>query len=399
MAPAESLANIKGDEPAVSQKADVTDSTISGQASKESPENPALTEHPAENTTATSATVVGQPKREVIVRKEIIQLENSDDEDEDDGEEGVSEETVGGMLADYPDDSEELELIHSRLTSLTALNLPRFAGSLKKLCLRQNFITVLEPSDFHPLVNLEELDLYDNKMKHLGEALENCSKLGVLDFSFNLLRSVPDTISNLQSLRTIYFVQNKITKIDHLHHFGATLRSLELGGNRIRTIENLDALVNLEELWLGKNKIAKLQNLSHLRSLRILSIQSNRLVKLEGLESLANLEEIYLSHNGILRLEGLDNNLKLRTIDLGSNRIPKIENVSHLGDLEEFWINDNQIPNLHDLTPQLGSLTALQTIYLEGNPCQRDDMANYRRKVMLALPQLSQIDAIYVRKA
>lgn len=30
----------------------------------------------------------------------------------------------------------------------------------------------------------------------------------------------------------------------------------------LQKIENLDALVNLEELWLGKNKIAKLEVLS-----------------------------------------------------------------------------------------------------------------------------------------
>ena len=29
--------------------------------------------------------------------------------------------------------------------------------------------------------------------------------------------------------------------------------------NKFKKIENLDALVNLEELWLGKNKIAKLE--------------------------------------------------------------------------------------------------------------------------------------------
>jgi protein phosphatase 1 regulatory subunit 7 len=27
----------------------------------------------------------------------------------------------------------------------------------------------------------------------------------------------------------------------------------------VQTIENLEALVNLEELWLGKNKITKLE--------------------------------------------------------------------------------------------------------------------------------------------
>ena len=93
-------------------------------------------------------------------------------------------------------------------------------------------------------------------------------------------------------------------------------------------VEGLDALTNLEELWLGKNKITKLQvrtlgfpvsqffvipcpqNLGALKSLRILALQSNRLTKIEGLDELTNLEELYFSHNGIERLEGLDNNVR-----------------------------------------------------------------------------------------
>ena len=55
-----------------------------------------------------------------------------------------------------------------------------------------------------------------------------------LDLSFNLLRAVPEELARIPALRTIYFVQNKISHIDHLGHLGATLQSLELGGNRIR---------------------------------------------------------------------------------------------------------------------------------------------------------------------
>jgi protein phosphatase 1 regulatory subunit 7 len=94
-----------------------------------------------------------------------------------------------------------------------------------------------------------------------------------------------------------------------------------------KKIENLDALVNLEELWLGKNKIARLevipfayhrdnhlcgclQNLSGLKSLRILALQSNRIRKIENLEALGDLEELYLSHNGVERLENLEHNVR-----------------------------------------------------------------------------------------
>jgi len=56
-------------------------------------------------------------------------------------------------------------------------------------------------------------------------------------------------------------------------------------------------------------------------------------------------------------------------------------------------MSNNQIPTLADLEPQLGHISTLNTIYLEGNPCQKEDMGGYRRKIMLALPQLQQIDA------
>ena len=56
-------------------------------------------------------------------------------------------------------------------------------------------------------------------------------------------------------------------------------------------------------------------------------------------------------------------------------------------------MNHNKIPDLRALDRELRSMTTLETLYLEGNPCQTSDMVGYRRKVMLALPQLKQIDA------
>lgn len=225
-------------------------------------------------------------------------------------------------------------------------------------------ISYLDPGAFHQLTLLEELDLYDNKIKNVGEALDKLQNLtyvvsrfrtrfisahrlwrhgdtltlaatfdiSTLDLSFNLLRSVPDCLEHLKSLNTIYFVQNKISKIASLN-YSVALRSLELGGNRIRVrtyvlrlilvvpdasqkIEGLDALVNLEELWLGKNKITKLEGLSGLKKLKILSLQSNRITKLENLEELEELEQIYLSHNGIAKLEGLEHNVSTIPVTL-----------------------------------------------------------------------------------
>jgi protein phosphatase 1 regulatory subunit 7 len=55
-------------------------------------------------------------------------------------------------------------------------------------------------------------------------------------------------------------------------------------------------------------------------------------------------------------------------------------------------MNGNSIPDLQALVPQLGAISTLETLYLEGNPCQAND-DGYRRKVILYLPQLKQVDA------
>ncbi|KIL64461.1 hypothetical protein M378DRAFT_178792 [Amanita muscaria Koide BX008] len=353
----------------------------------------------------------------------------ADSDEEPAGEDEKYEQDDDDFLVDFPDETEDLELVHLRIGLLDNLRLPRFAKHLKRLCLRQNVITHLDPEIFHPLANLEELDLYDNKVKHLGDALDNLSNLQTLDLSFNLFKTIPERLEFVKQVETIYFVQNRISKISGLSPL-TKLRSLELGGNRIRKIENLEELVNLEELWLGKNKISKIEvsemkreinsvladdikGLSTLKKLRILSMQSNRITKLEGVEGLESLEELYLSHNGIKKLEGLDNNLQLTTLDVGNNFIEVLENVSHLKTFAELWVgspqfcitdyeslilskmNHNLIPDLRALDTQLRSIASLETLYLEGNPCQTTDMANYRRKVKLALPQLKQIDATY----
>lgn len=140
-----------------------------------------------------------------------------------------------------------------------------------------------------------------------------------LDLSFNLLRKVPaDQIANMKRIKVLYFIQNKISRIQGLEAVAGTLESVEFGGNKLRTIENLETCTRLTELWLGKNKIARLEGMSTLRNLKILSIQSNRLTKLEGLEDLEALEELYVSHNGIKKLEGLEKNVSRGSMSTNS---------------------------------------------------------------------------------
>ena len=176
------------------------------------------------------------------------------------------------------------------------------------------------------------------------------------------------------------------------------LKKIDLGANRIRVmdVDELSGLINLEELWLGKNKIEMIQGLEKLAKLRRLDIQSNRLTTVENLASqVETLEELYLSHNAITTegasiLSGLAQAFtNLSVLDLSRNRLTTCQPFAHLISLEELWLSGNKIASF-DVVKPLANVP-LETVYLEYNPLQEDPL--YRKKLAEAIPSLKQIDA------
>ncbi|KAL9022887.1 MAG: hypothetical protein Q9180_008511, partial [Flavoplaca navasiana] len=327
-------------------------------------------------------------KKAEVVNAEALSDPDYSDEDAPPVEQIQADED---LLEDYEDDTDEIDLVHSRITSIPALRLDRFSN-IERLCLRQNQISRLEfPSNIGS--KLQELDLYDNLISHI-RGMDDLVHLTSLDLSFNKIKHIKN-VNHLKELKDLYFVQNKIQKIENLDGL-EKLRNLELAANRIRHVENLDSLIGLEELWLGKNKITELkipQNVAPLSNLKILSIQSNRLPVISGLDALVNLEELYISHNALTHISGLDNNRNLRMIDISSNQITQLTNLQHLEHLEEVWASSNQLASFDEVERELADKKELTTVYFEGNPLQTKSPALYRNKIRLALPQVKQIDA------
>ncbi|KAI1841407.1 hypothetical protein JX265_007445 [Neoarthrinium moseri] len=324
----------------------------------------------------------------------ISDPEYSDDENVLPGEEISADEgkRFPNLLNDEDPETEDLALIQSRIGNIPALRLERFRHAAR-LCLRQNLIQHMDGlSSLGP--TLQELDLYDNLIAHI-RGLEDLTNLTTLDLSFNKIKHIKH-IDHLTKLTDLFFVANKISKIEGLETL-VNLRQIELGSNRIREIKNLDSLKNLEELWLAKNKITEIQGLSGLPKLRLLSIQSNRIKDLSPLRQAPQLEELYISHNALESLEGLDGNTNLRVLDVSNNMIKSLKGLEGQKEIEEFWASYNQIGDFADVERALADKENLTTVYLEGNPLQLRQPALYRNKVRLALPQVSQIDATFVR--
>lgn len=305
------------------------------------------------------------------------------------------------LLHELPENCSEIDLVQLKIVSLVPLGLNRFL-ELERICLRQNLLTSLGGTDNIKSPVLKELDLYDNRIPSLSR-LENmrgeipyADSLTDLDLSFNLIKHIRG-VNQFKGLKNLYFVQNRISKIEALDEL-TELINLELGGNKIRTLENLDKLSSLEQLWVGKNKISRMENLSNLKNLKILSIQSNRLKKIEGLDELEALEELYTSFNGITKIEGLEKNKNLRTLDISNNAITHLENLSHLSHLEELWASSNKMSSFEEIERELKTISSLETVYFEGNPLQKQAGPTYRNKIRLSLGSgLKQIDATFVR--
>lgn len=307
---------------------------------------------------------------------------------------GESLENDADLLDDVDLDSDELDVSHLKVRSIRALGLSRFA-KVKSVCFRQNIITSMDGLEELP-ADLEELDLYDNRIEHIGHTSHFTTSMTSLDLSFNTIKHIRN-VDHLTGLTDLYLCQNLISRINRIESL-VNLKNLELGANKIREIKNLDNLVNLEQLWLGKNKITKLEGLGSLKKLKILSIQANRIVKLENLNELTNLEELYIANNGIEHIEGLENNTNLKVLDITHNRVEKLENLKHLQRLEEFWAGENKISSFKNVEEELGKLPNLHTVYFERNPLEYESGPTYRNKVRLSLgPSLTQIDATFIK--
>ena len=259
---------------------------------------------------------------------------------------------------------------------------------LKKISFRKNLledVSVLK--GMQSAAVLSELVLYDNLIKRMP-SLENYRALEKLDVSYNKIRSMEPVEQVSTSVEHLYLAANKISEVTGGLSKLVNLTLLELGSNRIRKMQHFEALANLQELWLGRNKIGTIECLSNLKMLRRLSIQNNRLRVIEGLDSCVNLEELYLSFNGITRINGLSKLTKLKILDFGNNQIEKIEGLETQEMLEDLWLNDNQVGTLGGLESVRGTL---KCIYLENNPVEKSQ--DFKTEIMQMLPHLEQLDA------
>ncbi|PIA42790.1 hypothetical protein AQUCO_02000320v1 [Aquilegia coerulea] len=298
---------------------------------------------------------------------------------------------------EFPSSLIELDLTANRLSTLDSRI--GLLSQLKKLSLRQNLFDddgIQLISQWTQLSGIQELVIRDNKLMKIPD-VSIFKSLLVFDVSFNEISSLNGVSKVSSTLKELYVSKNNVTKIDELDHLHQLL-ILELGSNRLRIMEKIETLTNLQELWLGRNRIRTV-NLCGLKCIRKISLQSNRLTSMTGFQDCVALEELYLSHNGISKMEGLSTLVNLRVLDVSSNKLTGVEGIENLTRLEDLWLNDNQIESLDGFDLAVaGSKDKLTTIYLEHNPCVeycfwQVKSSNYKDTLRQFFPNIEQIDS------
>ncbi|XP_037544917.1 vasorin b [Nematolebias whitei] len=245
-------------------------------------------------------------------------------------------------------------------------------SSTQSLYLFSNGIEGIKTEDFDGLVNLEMLDLSQNKLTHLPDRVfEPLTSLKNLDLSSNQITHISEKcFHGATQLERLYLYSNSIKTI-HREAFNGLdhLLELKLQGNILTTLPAL-SMPQLLLLDLRFNALSSLGpsdlQTPNLESLRLGGMGLTSLNK-ELLLGLKNLHELDVSGN---QLESFPAALKetpgLYHLNLAGNPmdLPKVEDLQNLRELLELDISSLSLQGLPEeftqLFPNLKKLTVAE---------------------------------------
>ncbi|KAI9146486.1 hypothetical protein BKA69DRAFT_1044966, partial [Paraphysoderma sedebokerense] len=208
----------------------------------------------------------------------------------------------------------------------------------KKLSLPNAGLTSIDFIQKYP--HIQELEIPGNSLTDV-QVLRHLKYLHSVDLSNNNLTRILDFHPVPGNLQEVDLSRNQISVIGDLsvHRF---LRRLCLDYNLIKRIDGLIDCKYLTHLSLVGNGISKIEGLDRM-PLRMLDLRRNRIRDIENIATLTQLEELRLSHNEIATISGLSQHPNLATIDLEANFIANLTNIQVL---------KSNIPQLRNLNLQ-----------------------------------------------
>ena len=258
----------------------------------------------------------------------------------------------------YWEDITDLNLHDKRLTSLHMLD--EFCGKIITLdasqnslahldgvphCVRQlkvsqNLLTELTSWDH--LMNLQYVDVSDNELKSLS-ALKGLVHLRSIKADNNQLTDL-DGLDCHDGLLTLRARNNAIEYLDFANVQLDRLTELDVEGNQISTVRNLDLLPALSRLRLSNNKLEGLTTRKSMLALRQLYIDDNEVESLD-ISCWPNLQSLHVDRNYINHLSGFQIARRLDSLSLREQRCDDL-NLGFLSsayEIRKLFLSGNRL--------------------------------------------------------
>jgi leucine-rich repeat protein SHOC2 len=180
-----------------------------------------------------------------------------------------------------------------------------------------------------------------------------------------------------------------------------SIRVLRLYGNSLDSLSfRIGNLINLEELYLGRNDLKTLPpEIGNLKKLRILTAQYNEIEFLpKEIGQMESLEQLILNQNELRTLPTTIGDLKrLQMLQVKYNFLDSLPStIGGCQALQFIYLNRN---NLFALPESLSEITGLKEIYLVGAGQMTDvpeDLCKLRMLELLEVDQFVQLPACFI---
>lgn len=263
-------------------------------------------------------------------------------------------------------------------------NVKPLAGLVDLLYLDLDYQLISDVAALSGLSRLEMFECEGCKLKSLS-GIEGMKSLKHL----TLYATESNSIEELRGLSGLIRIRMRIGNVEDFTPLANKLKltHLRTGGGAGSNSDFMSTLINLEELNMVENNFDYIPDLSPLKKLKILSLSGTKLKRIENLNSLSDLEILRLKRNFLLtKIEGLNGLTSLKELDLKDSAIKKMENLD-LPFLEKLDLSGTDITKLENMkgVPNLEYLKIYDTNIekLEGyldTPMLFKIQANYTTK-------------------